>query len=342
MVGFVLGPGPQGRCDDFKVGVPVTWRDAATSQWMMWYYCRDREFPSKIAESLGTGLIALATSSDGIAWQRVTGPLAKGAVLAPGPKGDFDSIYVGLTDVIRVGATFWMFYFGADDTPLSFRGAPVIGYRMRPGLARSTDGVHWAKVRGKGPGGAIIDYGTANWASWPNGLHDGEKFVLFHTTVRGDDPDFFHSHLAFSKDGVDWQDQGELIWTDGPRYWDGRGMMTRQVIPDPYGQARWLMVYTAMDGRPGLEMRRSIAAGVSDDLKHWRHLGDSPILDTAMPNAWDAGLTSAPRLVVTPERSYLHYFGSHAEGEKSSLPAGIGLAIGPADNLGDFTRITPR
>lgn len=341
MAGFLLGPGPKGRCDDLKIGIPVPYFDPKTGRWMMWYYCRDREFPSEMAASLGTGRVALAISTDGFRWSRVDGPLEKGAVLVPGGKEDFDSAYVGVTDVIRVGDRFWMYYFGADAAPLSYKGKPVYGYRMRPGLALSEDGINWTKLRGKAPGGAIIDYGDDNWASWSNGVHDGEKFALFHTTVRGDDPKFFHSHLAFSTNGVDWEDQGELVWQDGPKYWDGMGIMTRHVIRDPYGFARWIMLYTAMDARPGLEMRRSIAAAVSDDLKNWRHLGDAPIMAEASNPAWDDGMASAPHLVVTGKKAHLYYFGARKPDQASALPAGIGLAIGGARKFGDFTRISP-
>ena len=57
-------------------GVP-TFR-GADGLWRMWYYGRDPGFDRAI--NLPTGRIGLATSGDGIAWQRVAGPLTMGAV----------------------------------------------------------------------------------------------------------------------------------------------------------------------------------------------------------------------------------------------------------------------
>jgi hypothetical protein len=38
--GNVLGVGPPGRCDDFRLGGPVVRWDETLKLWRMWYYCR--------------------------------------------------------------------------------------------------------------------------------------------------------------------------------------------------------------------------------------------------------------------------------------------------------------
>lgn len=337
MAGFLLGPGPAGRCDDRRVAVPILWRDPTEGRWMMWYMCRNRAYPHDVAQSLSVGWIAAATSRDGIAWQRIDGPLEGGAVLGRGAKGDFDEMYVGATDVTRVGDLFYLWYFGgaADDAGLTYKGRPVRGYRMRVGVAVSRDGIRWQKQRGRGPGGSIIDYGSSNWASWPNAVHTGTEFALFYTTVKGDDPTYFRTHLALSQNAIDWRDQGEIIWLDGAKPWDRYGAMTRDVIPDPTGQAKWLMFYTAMDGRAGLEMERSIAAARSDDLKHWRHAGEWPLMGPASSRAWDDKIASAPQLVANGDILHIYYSGSS---DNDKLPAGIGLATAPLRDLGSLAR----
>ena len=106
MDGLVLPLGPAGRCDDFRVGGAVVDHDALSGLWRMWYYCRDKSFYGP--PTLGSGRVALATSADGVYWQRIDGPEALGAVFAPSPETmDFDSLHVGLTDVSR-GAGEWL------------------------------------------------------------------------------------------------------------------------------------------------------------------------------------------------------------------------------------------
>ena len=105
--GLVLAPGPAGRCDDFRVGGAVV-HAGADGQWRMWYYCRDRAFDRDAPPTLGSGRVALATSHDGIHWQRVDGPATAGAVLDPNPDpAAFDSLHVGLTDVTRHDGAWW-------------------------------------------------------------------------------------------------------------------------------------------------------------------------------------------------------------------------------------------
>ena len=78
--GLVLGNGPDGWWDSLSCSSPQVLREADGS-WRMWYYGRDRGFDRSIAGS--DGRTGLATSTDGIVWERVAGPLTMGAVLEP-------------------------------------------------------------------------------------------------------------------------------------------------------------------------------------------------------------------------------------------------------------------
>ena len=75
--------------------------------------------------------IALARSSDGVAWSKGAGP-----VLSTGPRGSWDERGVADPYVIRVGPRFYMFYLGSDRAR-----------RQRLGVARSSDGMLWEKLR---------------------------------------------------------------------------------------------------------------------------------------------------------------------------------------------------
>lgn len=205
--GLVLAPGPTGRCDDYRVGGAIVDHDAISGLWRMWYYCRDRALAGP--PTLGTGRIALATSRDGIAWERTDGPGALGSVFGPSDEpADFDSLHVGLTDVTRGAGCWLMWYFGGDHQPRTCLAPQVgteAGLGMRAGLARSIDGVHWERVRGPDPSGAFFDFRPDQlYAAWPNLLWDGRRYIMQYTAPALDLSQF-HTLVATSSDGLLWE-----------------------------------------------------------------------------------------------------------------------------------------
>lgn len=330
LLGRILAPGPAGRCDDFRVGGAVVDHDAAKGLWRMWYYCRDTAMAGPPA--LGSGRIALATSRDGVAWDRVSGPEAKGAVFAPSPAADdFDSLHVGLTDVSRGAGEWLMWYFGGNAELRSSTKAVIgtqAGLGMRPGLARSDDGIHWHRVRGQTVSGALVDF-TADqlYASWPNVFWDGRRFLM-QLTAPTLDMARFATIVFASNDALNWAPLGELRWADGPRPWDEAGLVTRQVLANPVpGGRRWLMIYTGLNAA----QTRSIAAAESDDGLDWLHVGDGPVFGVGAPGSWDAFGVAANRLVAVAGQLYLYYYGFQSlvgDGLR-----GIGLATAPVDDL---------
>ncbi len=335
LLGRVLAPGPAGRCDDFRVGGAVVDHDALSGRWRMWYYCRDEAMAGPPA--LGSGRIALATSRDGIAWERVDGAEAKGAVFAPSPvKTDFDSLHVGLTDVSRSAGEWLMWYFGGNDEPRTSTRTVIgtqAGLGMRAGLARSRDGVHWQRVRGATASGALVDFAPDQlYASWPNAFWDGRRFILQLTTPTIDMARFGTSVFA-SDDARDWKPLGELSWADGPRPWDMGGLVTRQVLANPVpGGRRWLMVYTGLNAAHA----RRIAVADSDDGLCWHHVGTGAIFGVGAPGSWDEFGVAANRLLAVSGRLYLYYYGFQSLGSEGLR--GIGLATAPVDDLSAFRR----
>ncbi len=328
--GLVLAPGPEGRCDDFRVGGAVVDHDAVSGLWRMWYYCRDHDMGGP--PPLGSGRIALATSADGIDWQRVDGPEPCGAVFAPsGVAGDFDALHVGLTDVTRGAGEWLMWYFGGG-TEVRTSTNPAIGQMagigMRPGLARSRDGVTWTRVRGPAGGGGLVDFSAQQlYASWPNVFWDGRRFVMQLTVPSLDIADY-ETEVHVSDDGVRWTPLGPIAFSGGRWDWNRGGMVTRQVLLNPLpGGRRWLMVYTGLDAHHG----RSIAAADSDDGLLWHHLGHGPFFTTGPKGAWDDFGVAANRLVAAGDRLHLYYYGFQTLGADGLR--GIGLATGPVDDL---------
>jgi len=142
-LGIALETGPAQRFDTFGVSAPEVVQ--ALSGYFMYYMGFD-------------GIrwrIGLAASTDGIAWTRVPGPAAGGAVLEQGPPGAFDAVRLGEPAVLADETGFRMWYSGNDGSIID-----------RIGYAESTDGVTWIRVAGPGPGGCVLDRG-------PHGYADG-------------------------------------------------------------------------------------------------------------------------------------------------------------------------
>ena len=148
----VLNIGANGEWDDVNVTSPAVIKDS--SGYKMYYSGYDG----------ATWRIGLATSMDGIQWQKEpTGP-----VLSVGDTGTFDVHDVFAPSVSFDGAVYRMWYTGFDSS------------RFRIGLATSSDGKHWEKYAGNpvldlGPAGAwdagdvaspTVIYRGGQWEMW--------------------------------------------------------------------------------------------------------------------------------------------------------------------------------
>jgi sucrose-6-phosphate hydrolase SacC (GH32 family) len=160
-----------------------------SGKWFMFY---------TVAERGTEDAIALAVSPDGLRWEK------HGVVLAPGPKGSWDSRLVGRLSVLHENGQFRMWYDGQptkEDRPrLKLEGARAVG------LATSSDGMQWQRhstnsVFQRGAGAVDI-------ARVENGyllLYEGQAGV----------------GAAVSGDGVVWKDRGlvtHLSGSDSDRY----------------------------------------------------------------------------------------------------------------------------
>jgi hypothetical protein len=338
MDGYVLGAGPAGRCDDFRVGGGVVDHDPISGLWRMWYYCRDHAYDRPAPGTLGSGRVAMATSKDGMDWTRVDGPAGLGAVFAPSDvPEDFDSSHVGLTDITRGAGEWLMWYFGGSaqlhDTGGRLGAMP--GIALRPGLARSVDGLNWTRVRGTTQSGALVDIDQGMvYAAWPNVFDGGGRMIMqYSAPIIG--LGHYDTRSATSYDGHNWTKHGAMVWADGFKPWDCTGMITRQVLPNPGLPAkRFVMIYTGTDEAHA----RSVAAAHSDDGMTWEHLGDGPIFGVGHPDAWDCTGVAATRMVAANGKLHLYYYGFQSLGNDGK-PRGIGLAVSETGSLSDLKRV---
>jgi len=152
--------------------------------------------------------IALARSRDGKNWTR------HGVVIPLGPRGSFNERAVADPYVIRAAGNFYMFYLGQDRAG-----------RQSLGLARSTDGITWEKLRTNpvlepGAPGAFDENGLGQPAVWTAG---GQWWMLYTGRNKKEQR---RMGLARSVDGVRWERLPNVVLA-GSDKWDS------QVVCDP-------------------------------------------------------------------------------------------------------------
>jgi predicted GH43/DUF377 family glycosyl hydrolase len=164
--------------------------------------------------------IALARSRDGRNWTRHGDP-----VVPVGPRGSFDERAVADPYVIRAGDRFYLFYLGQDRAR-----------RQRLGIARSTDGITWEKLRANpilepGGPGAFDENGVGEPAVWTSG---GHWWMLY--TGR-DKKEERRLGLARSTDGVRWERVPDFVLS-GSNTWDSQVVCDPSVEQMPDGSIR--------------------------------------------------------------------------------------------------------
>jgi predicted GH43/DUF377 family glycosyl hydrolase len=168
------------------------------NQFWYWYQAGPRERPR----------IGLARAVDTHSWRKEPKP-----VLEPGPYGSWDEYGVADPYVVRIEPYFYLFYLGQDRAR-----------RQRLGVARSTDGVRWEKLRANpvlelGDAGGFDENGLGEPAVWNS---HGFYWMLYTGRDTGENR---RLGLARSTDGVHWRKLRTVFSGDQP--WDAK------VVCDP-------------------------------------------------------------------------------------------------------------
>jgi predicted GH43/DUF377 family glycosyl hydrolase len=169
-----------------------------------WYVAGPKERPRLGLARSGW----MKSSGDFQHWSKQPRP-----VLEPGPYQSWDEYGVADPYAIRIGPYFYMYFLGQDRAR-----------RQRLGVARSTDGVHWEKLRSNpilelGGDGAFDEAGLGEPAVW-------NSYSFYWMLYTGRD---VHENrrmgLARSTDGV--------RWTKLPAVFAGSEAWDAKVICDP-------------------------------------------------------------------------------------------------------------
>jgi predicted GH43/DUF377 family glycosyl hydrolase len=222
----------------------------------------------------------LATSSDGLRWQR------QGAVLSPDPT-TWEGDYIAANgSALRRGQQIMYWYQGGR--------IPSIG------LAVSKDGRNWtrqpAPVLQTGPRGSWDERGVAD--SYV--IESGNLFFMYY--LGQDRAQRQRIGVARSADGIHWQKlrANPVLELGAPGSFDEIGLGEPAVWAQ---QGSWWMLYT---GRDTAE-RRSLGLARSQDGVHWMRVSESAILAGSAP--WDAKVVCDPTVIPKDDGTVRVWFG---------------------------------
>ncbi len=187
----VLSPGAAGSLDEKGAHSPSVLNEGG--QFKMWYTGTNAALQATIL---------YATSANGSTW--VKNPTA---VLSSGLSGSWDSTFVGMTSVIKVGSGYKMWYRGGNAT------GGGIGY------ATSPDGLVWTKYAGN----PVIGGGSGAWDATPyhpEAIFDGMGYHMWYSGCNQAD-DICQVGYATSPDGAQWTRKGMVLPQGTAGVWDG-------------------------------------------------------------------------------------------------------------------------
>lgn len=300
--GAVLGLGAPDSFDARWVSCPSALYDGKAYQ--MWY--------SSVFDSrMGRGGIGLATSADGLKWQRQN----QGApVLSPGPEGSLDDGQVLGCEVLHDGRQYRMWYTGSSR---NWHESGICYYRIF--LASSSDGIQWQRENSGRP---VLDVGPAGshdevQAATPSILRTDNGYRMWYAAWSPQ-----HNHTICAATSVDG-----LRWTR-----DSEGKPVTGLNPSiAYGPAicrwnnRYLMLYMA------LAATRGLYGAESRDGVRWSMLNDGePLLAPGSPGDFDSDIVGHPFLLPQDGKLRLWYTGYQRD--KQGV-RGLLLRVGMAEGM---------
>jgi hypothetical protein len=274
-----------------------------------------------------------------LTWEKVPGSGPGGSVLGVGTPGDFDERGNFTIAAFKDGDVYRLYYGGSDASgPALCSG--INGTHWRIGLAQSSDGVHWTRIRGDATGGAILDNGEpGRFDSYltyrPFVLKDGNIYRMWY---NGSTQPFNcplgtlaldrHIGYAESTDGVhftrfyDGDGEGGSVLPLGPAgSIDAQQVGYIWVIKDG---SEYKMFYSANDARNFWR----VALATSTDARHWTKvpgpLTGGAILDLGTGDDFDVACAYQPSVVKEADQFYrMWYRGCQAAGQFGGPSRGV-------------------
>jgi len=244
-------------------------------------------------KSWSTGL---ATSSDGITWQK------QGKVLSPDPS-TWEGDYIAANGAVIADGERLLYYYQG-------------GRMARIGLAASFDGRSWQRQ-----GGPVLDLGPrGSWdergAADPYVIRAGGKLYMFY--LGQDRARQQRLGVAVSDGGVVWTKlrANPILEPGGFGAFDENGV-GEPAVWDANGY--WWMLYT---GRAHNEVRRMGLARSKDGV-HWEKLRDV----FAGDQAWDSKVMCDPTVLPSSDGLRVWFGGGDVAHPAENIHGQIGFAI---------------
>jgi predicted GH43/DUF377 family glycosyl hydrolase len=168
----VISPSDYGNWDDLRVAMPTVIYDE--NQFKLYY--------AGFRDPYGQWSIGLATSVDGINWEKFPNPVLSGSMTT----GDYK---LTPSAIVKVDSLYYLYYDGKNYT-----------HDHKNYYATSTDGVNWTKM------GEINFTLIQNWEAEAIALTSVQRYSdNFHMVyVSADENGVKGFGEAFSQDGVNW------------------------------------------------------------------------------------------------------------------------------------------
>jgi len=213
--------------------------------------------------------IGLATSKDGINWQKYD----KNPVISPEFNDGWESSGIDEPAVIYEDNKFFMWYTGMDNNR---------NYAI--GLATSNDGINWQKYD-KNPvlrcriKNNFDQFGVMD----PTVFFKNGEFVMLYVGYNSPQGGESYINLATSKDGINWQkyDNNPVMTPyDINNQWEAGGLIEPILILDNN------KIYCLYSGISKLSDGRKVQTGlsISKDFKSWEKIGITSLKNTQ--NDW--------------------------------------------------------
>jgi len=172
----VISPGPETTWDSRNVFAgPVIIKDG---MYLMYYCGRD-----KSESEYSPWHVGLATSMDGIHWEKRPDPILEGS------NGEWD-LKITASDVTVINDVYYMYYTGKTE---------LNDHKI--GLATSTDGINWIKYEGN-----PLFSESQEWEGegyyWPSVIKYNNQYTMVYQNSYANESGF---GLAYSVDGKNWK-----------------------------------------------------------------------------------------------------------------------------------------
>jgi predicted GH43/DUF377 family glycosyl hydrolase len=168
----VISPGEYGSWDDLRVAMPTIIYD--DNMFKMYY--------QGFRDAYGQWSVGLATSVDGINWEKYPNPVLSGSML----NNDFK---ITPNAIIKIDGIFYLYY-----------GAKNYTYDYKNCIATSSDGVNWTKM------GELVFNTNQGWEADAIAITSVQKysdsFQMIYASADENGVTGFGE--AFSQDGINW------------------------------------------------------------------------------------------------------------------------------------------